>query len=59
LNIEDEQFSWVESLKKELSNIKGDTNKKVILYSDKNINGVLGLSKCLVEEFSGEENPIR
>jgi len=59
LNIEDEQFSWVESLKKELSDIKGNTNKKVVVYSDKNINGVLGLSKCLVEEFSGEENPIR
>ncbi|XP_060865504.1 fatty acid synthase-like [Metopolophium dirhodum] len=59
LNIEDEQFSWVESLKKELADIKGNTNKKVVVYSDKNINGVLGLSKCLVEEFSGEENPIR
>eukprot|EP00102_Acyrthosiphon_pisum_P027204 XP_016664414.1 PREDICTED: fatty acid synthase [Acyrthosiphon pisum] len=58
-NIEDEQFSWVESLKKELADIKGNTNKKVVVYSDKNINGVLGLSKCLVEEFSGEENPIR
>ncbi|XP_050064418.1 fatty acid synthase-like [Aphis gossypii] len=59
LNIEDGQFSWVESLKKELADIKGNPNKKVILYSDKNINGVLGLSKCLVEEFNGEENPIR
>jgi len=49
----------VESLKKELADIKGDPKKKVILYSDKNINGVLGLSKCLVEEFNGEENPIR
>lgn len=49
----------METLKKELANIKGDPNKKVIVYSDKNINGVLGLSKCLVEEFLGEENPIR
>jgi len=49
----------VETLKKELANIKGDPNKKVIVYSDKNVNGVLGLSKCLVEEYLGEENPIR
>lgn len=59
LKIEDEQFSWVEALKKELADVKGNTNKKIVVYSDKNINGVLGLSKCLVEEFSGEENPIR
>ncbi|VVC37697.1 Acyl transferase/acyl hydrolase/lysophospholipase,Acyl transferase,GroES- [Cinara cedri] len=59
LKIEDEQFSWVESLKTELANIKGNPNKKVIVYSDQNVNGVLGLSKCLVEEFTGEENPIR
>ncbi|XP_026810325.1 fatty acid synthase-like [Rhopalosiphum maidis] len=59
LKIEDEQFSWVESLQKELADINGCTNKKVILYSDKHINGVLGLSKCLVEEYNGEENPIR
>jgi fatty acid synthase, animal type len=49
----------VDSLKKELADINGYSNKKVILYSDKNINGVLGLSKCLVEEYNGEENPIR
>ncbi|XP_060836830.1 fatty acid synthase-like isoform X2 [Rhopalosiphum padi] len=59
LKIEDEQFLWVESLKKKLADINGCSNKKVILYSDKNINGVLGLSKCLVEEYNGEENPIR
>lgn len=59
MNIEDEQFSWVESLQKELADVKGNKNKKVVVYSDKNINGVLGLAKCLVEEFSGEENPIR
>lgn len=59
MKIEDEQFSWVESLKKELANIKGNTTKKVVVYSDKKINGILGLSKCLVKEFSGEENPIR
>jgi fatty acid synthase len=46
-------------LKKELKNSKENPNKKVIVYSDKNVNGVLGLSKCLVEEFTGEENPIR
>jgi len=49
----------VESLKKELANVKENANKKVVLYSDTKINGVLGLSKCLVEEFNGEENPIR
>ncbi|VVC42234.1 Acyl transferase/acyl hydrolase/lysophospholipase,Ketoacyl-synthetase, C- [Cinara cedri] len=59
LKIEDGQFSWIEKLKKELANINTNPNKKVILYSDQNINGVLGLSKCLVEEFSGEENPVR
>jgi len=49
----------VESLKKKLADIKGNPNQKVVVYSDKHINGVLGLSKCLVEEFTGEENPIR
>lgn len=59
MKIEDEQFSWIETLKKELANTKKNPSKKIIVYSDQNINGVLGLSKCLVEEFTGEENPIR
>lgn len=59
LKIQDELFSWIDTLQKELNNCKGDPNRKVIIYSNENINGVLGLSKCLVEEFTGEENPIR
>lgn len=59
LKVEDEDFSWVETLKKELVSCKENSNKKVIVYSDKTVNGVLGLCKCLVEEFTGEENPIR
>lgn len=59
LKIEDEDLSWVETLKKELLDCKNNKNKKVVVYSENNVNGVLGLSKCLVEEFTGEENPIR
>ncbi|XP_050531344.1 fatty acid synthase-like [Daktulosphaira vitifoliae] len=59
LKIEDEEFSWFDSLKKELENHRNNLNMKIILYSDKNINGVLGLAKCLVEEYSGIDNPIR
>ncbi|XP_050427979.1 fatty acid synthase-like [Adelges cooleyi] len=57
--VEDGPFTWVDSLKKELENIKGNPNKKIIVYSDKNVNGVLGFAKCLVEEYVGESNPIR
>lgn len=49
----------MDTLKTELTNIKGNPNKKIIVYSDQNVNGVLGLSKCLVEEFIDEDNPIR
>lgn len=57
LKIEDEQFSWVETLKKDIANC--NSTRKIIIYSEKDINGLLGLCKCLVEEFFGEDNPIR